>query len=316
MASFNAGLGQVTATATALPEEIPGAFVAIDAGYERPQIDEEPADLPKRSLLLPVAIILVGLIAAAAVAAYISKNAKSAPAFEDLGAGISNSTGLRGNLQVRWQGSGQYQVKFEPIDPLQSSGFSYVAANPRGLMSINIRILDATGFALCNKEVWFPSTGGATGDGKDVFQNAKGETGKVTSFSAQGLLPCTEDQFRQASYWDFNTNFPTLAEQDSLMRHTATEKARKEAARLAMERRSGSSFTAEGYDGATGYDETENVLETRLGRNFVVARATDRSAASAWAESNSLFHYKCDQRSRCALTQAGGGSTIYVTAMQ
>jgi hypothetical protein len=294
---------------------IPGSFVPIQFDSEDPYGTAQARPPKKMPIFFPIAVVLVlAFVAVAAAALYVRApiGGAGAQAFQDFGAGISNATGLRGKLQVRWQGAAQYQVKIEPIDPLQSAGFSYIAANPQPGMSIIIRILDATGYALCTKEVGYSS-----GNGKDVFQNAKDDSGKVVSFSAQGVLPCTADQFRQASYWDFNTNFPTIAEQNRLMRQTAAERARREeAAKRMADNRPGAGFFAQGDDGAAGYDAGLNVLETRLGRNFLVARPVDRMTANAWVANNALFHYKCDQHSRCALTGAGSGTTIYGTAMQ
>ena len=299
----------------AAPHEVQGGvhYTSYD-----PYQQEEEAAPPKKSLLVPVAVLLVALVAAGGAADFFffKNSSGSAQTFQDLGAGISNATGLRGSLQVRWEkNQAQYQIKFEPIDPLQTNGFVYVLSNPPAPMTLKIRILDATGFALCNKEIAFPFSGGTPG-GMDVFQNTVSSEGKVTDFAAQGLLPCTEDQFRQASYWDFNTNFPTLAEQDAMLKSVAAEKARKAAAQRAIERRSGAGFTAEGYDAVIGYDSTRNAIESRLGRVFSVTRAADRTMATNWANSSALFHYKCDQHARCSLTHSGGGTTIFVVALQ
>jgi hypothetical protein len=302
--------------ASATGHGIPGSFVPIQFDSEDPYGTAQARPAKKTPIFFPIAVVLVlSFVAVAAAALYVRApiaGAAGAQSFQDFGAGISNATGLRGRLQVRWQGAAQYQIKIEPIDPLQSAGFSYVAANPEPGMLINIRILDSAGYALCTKEVGF-----SRANGKDLFQNAKDDSGKVISFSAQGILPCTAEQFRQASYWDFNTNFPAIAEQNRLMRQTALERARREeAAKRLADHRPSAGFFAQGDDGAAGYDAGLNVLESRLGRNFLVARPVDRLTANAWVASNALFHYKCDQHSRCTLTGAGGGTTIYGTAMQ
>jgi len=98
--------------------------------------------------------------------------------------------------------------------------------------------------------------------------------------------------------------------------HSAKAPAQKETIQRSLRRRGASSFTAEGDDGVVEFDPSRNLLATRLGRDFALSNANDRTTALTWAESYSLFHYKCDQRSHCALTRAGGGPTIYVTAIQ
>ena len=66
----------------------------------------------------------------------------------------------------------------------------------------------------------------------------------------------------------------------------------------------------------TGYDASRKMLQTGLGRSFLVSGSAGQSTASAWAANSVLFHYKCDQRSRCVLTHAGGTDSLSVFALQ
>lgn len=280
--------------------------------------------------IFPPRLFLIG-IGAAVVAGLVlygvarAKSTTGPVAFQDLGAGISNATGLRGNLKARWQGSAaQYQLEIEPIDPLQSAGFSYVAANPPQPLSIHMKLLDATGFAVCGKDVLFPFDPASPGEkdrerGQDMLQSSVGDDGKVISLSAQGTLPCTPAQYKQVVYWDFSTDFPALAEQDSLMKQTAQLKSRQEMQRhaaLIRLRTPRSAFYMEGDDRMVGYDASRDVLESRLNRIFLVTGSGPQSMANLWANSSALFHYKCDQRSHCMLTRAGGAQRLSVTLLQ
>jgi hypothetical protein len=171
---------------------------------------------------------------------------------DDLGAGIDNASGLRGHLVTRWQGKAQYMLKIEPLDPRYSDGFAAVTGNPTGPISINIRLLDSSGFALCGKEIvlrFDPSHAGRIAmpvaknkaeaeklaalrqadlervsaqekdreSGKDAFQNILGSDGAVEGLWAQGELPCSPDQYKRFDYWDLSTNFPTLPQQDQIL---------------------------------------------------------------------------------------------------
>ena len=173
-----------------------------------------------------------------------------------MGAGIANGSGIRGHLVTRWQqGKPQYMLKLEPLDPRDNAGFAAVAANPPTPISINIRLLDSTGFALCGKEIVLRFDPAARAvqtplqftrkradtarlldeqqanllqiaqqektreSGKDIFQNIQGSDGSVEALWAQGDLPCSPDQYKRFDYWDMATNFPTLAEQDVLLGH-------------------------------------------------------------------------------------------------
>src|SRR3569833_1069807 len=152
-------------------------------------------------------------------------------------------------------------------------GFSHVVLNPSIPLSVNMRLLDATGFALCGKDIPFhfdpqnaavqvpmPSPVGANGkilsaaernaayhaarqsavaqmqaaeavreQWKDVFQSQTGPDGLVTAVNVQGSLPCSPDQYKRASYWDLNTNFPTLDEQAALLDPRAAARQARDA---------------------------------------------------------------------------------------
>jgi hypothetical protein len=161
---------------------------------------------------------------------------------------------------TRWQGKAQYMLKIEPLDPRDADGFSAVAANPSGPISINIRLLDSAGFALCGKEIvlrFDPSRVRHSNlqlpkkqsdaekllaqqqeyvqrvsmqekereNGKDLFQNIQASDGSVEALWAQGDLPCSPDQYQRFDYWDLSTNFPTLAEQDHVLGRKPAEAA-------------------------------------------------------------------------------------------
>jgi hypothetical protein len=312
-------------------QTVAGMITEASAGH----VTERPADRvaePEKPALSPRILaprILVGLLLALVIGVFLiclagCKMSPDPNAFQDLGKGISNATGLKGSLKTRWDGkAAQYQLEIEPIDPLQSAGFSYVTANPPGPLSLHIKLLDATGYAVCGKDVFFPfgrlNSGQADREsGQDVLQTAIGDDGKVVSLSAQGILPCTPAQYKQADYWDFSTDFPTLAEQDALRRRPAELKAKLEAQKRALLERQKAglpAFYMEGDDQADGYDASHEVLQTR-NKSFLVAGQGQQTTASLWASTGVLIRYKCDQRALCVLTKAGGGQSLSVTALQ
>jgi hypothetical protein len=226
------------------------------------QLGEESGIRPSRNSS-GFLVLLVGLfvIACGAFLVLTQKGTKAAkpkfaPNSDDLGAGISQASGLRGHLVTRWQGNAQYMLKIEPLDPRNADGFAAVTADPSKPISINIRLLDSAGFALCGKEIvlrYDPARARHANmalpkrksdaekllaqtqtvaqqerqreSGKDVFQNIQGSDGAVEALWAQGDLPCSPDQYQRFDYWDLSTNFPTLAEQDQAPGHKHTETA-------------------------------------------------------------------------------------------
>jgi hypothetical protein len=202
-------------------------------------------------LMLAAAVLAIGSVVILTQNNHPGKP-KMAMDSDDLGAGIDNASGLRGHLVTRWQGKAQYMLKIEPLDPRYSDGFAAVAGNPTGPISINIRLLDSSGFALCGKEIvlrYDPTHANRIAApaarnkaeaeklaalrqvdlervsaqekdrerGKDAFQNIQDSGGTVEALWAQGELPCSPDQYKRFDYWDLSTNFPTLPEQDQIL---------------------------------------------------------------------------------------------------
>jgi hypothetical protein len=153
---------------------------------------------------------------------------------------------------TRWQDKkAQYQLKVEPIDPRANAGFALVTGTPTQPISINVRVLDSSGFALCGKEILLPFDPAALQQnpklpknkaeadkilaareadtqrmrvqerqregGRDVFQTIAGSDGNIEALWAQGTLPCSPEQYKKFDYWDLTSNFPTLAQQQDLL---------------------------------------------------------------------------------------------------
>jgi hypothetical protein len=78
---------------------------------------------------------------------------KPKPAFDDLGLGIFNAAGLKGHLMAQWEGKAEYRLRIEPIDQQQLAGFGATVTNPPRPLSIDIRLMDSSGFVLCGKKI-------------------------------------------------------------------------------------------------------------------------------------------------------------------
>src|SRR6185437_4500616 len=143
--------------------------------------------------------------------------------------------------------------------------------HPPAALWINLRLLDSTGYALCSKQIAFrpgpartnvnlallkqpavrilnvsatspPAAGSGrpapspAGQSPDTFQNVIGDDGQIASVYVQGVLPCTEAQYKKFNYWDFTTNFPSVEQQETLMKAPAIARARAAAAALAAQK--------------------------------------------------------------------------------
>lgn len=293
-----------------------------------------------------VAMVLLGAgILASVIFIFLMLNkptsSASAPSFEDLGPGVSNIAGLKGHLVTRWQKGVQYQLKFEPLFAIYAPGFSFTVGHPPGPLWINLRLLDSTGYQLCGKQVEFhivparsnidftllrqpavrkltvsvasPNAPTPAGRKPDTFQNDLGDSGQIASVYAQGVLPCSEAQYKKFNYWDFSTNFPSLDKQDALMKAPAIAEARAAAAaREAQNRKEARSphYFVEGDTAVRGYDQATATLQAGTGQSFIVVKRAELATANSWAESNAQIHYKCDTYSNCMLTRAGDGRSV------
>lgn len=321
---------------------------------------ETPAPAPKRSSSSLLVLAGFGLLVVFVVILYLMTRPKPTIEPGDLGPGVSAGNGLRGHLVTRWEGKARdgktlYQLRIEPMDMRPLNGaFSLVTTTPMRPIYMNVRLLDATGFALCGKQIIFafdpakaalasklqsPKKGDASQvaaakaandaslqsqqaaevereRGKDVFQNESNSDGQVTAVNAQGSLPCSLDQYKRADYWDFDTNFPTIAEQTALVDPVAARAQQQpkgpadepRVTRRKAQKKPVSSFFIQGDDRITDYDASRGLLELG-GKSFLIGNGGQADAAR-WASNYLLVHYKCDQHASCVLTAGGGTSRV------
>ena len=139
-----------------------------EQGYEEDELDEEYVDpaegeLPPPQRKRPNVVLIGGfalLTIFAVVAFYLARPKPSTLQAGDMGPGVVATSGLRGHLTTRWEGNEKtgrlaYQLRIEPMEDRWQAGFSKVTLHPPMPLSVNVRLLDASGFALCGKEVVF-----------------------------------------------------------------------------------------------------------------------------------------------------------------
>jgi hypothetical protein len=244
------------------PPEKPERFIANPYESAEPLESTPIRRAPQRGSEYTMLLIGLAVLVVVAIGIYFLKQPKATPPGADLGQAVFNAGGIRGHLVTRWEGKAIYKLELEPLDPTYAAGFAYAAAHPPGPIQFNLRILDASGFALCSKQVVLPfdpttvpaddsNLPGGRGEKareeraaaeqadlqarqsretqresvNDVLQAKLGNDGNVASLFTQGNLPCTADQYAHFDYWDFSTNFPTVQEQHDLITHKAQREA-------------------------------------------------------------------------------------------
>ena len=296
-------------------------------------------------------IIMVALAAAVAAGSYFvytnQKQVSAKKAMNDLQQGVITASGIRGHLVTKWENKQtRYMLKIEPIDPRQDVEFAAILGTPQVPMSITVRVLDATGFALCGKEILIPfdpsKAAAATArpgskkspapneaalsqavaqeqareKGNDIFRRVYNQDGKVEGLWAEGALPCSPDQYDRSDYWDMTTTMPTIAEQDKMTGKTTpvskpvSEDDRKAAARKKLLKPVTSAFYVEGDEYASSFEPVRGILWAGPGHHFTLLRKTDLPTVAAWADDGALVHFKCDQHAGCFLNRAGSTNLI------
>jgi hypothetical protein len=270
----------------------------------------------------------------------------------DLGSVSSTVVGLKGRLFTKWDKNLQYRLTFEPSAPERLAGFSTAIENSPHPLSIGIQLTDPQGFVLCSKSILIkydsrnaePAEGDAETEevaadpqvrsrraelaeaqesvreqGNDVFQNQLGANGQVTTVTAQGDLPCTASAYESAVAWNFSPDFPSVAEQEALIRHLGEKPARDAAnspAAIAARRRPAAraaanpppKFYIEGEDAIVDYDAAAGIIATRGGKNFTIDKAGVEAASLKGHDFPLHVHYRCDQFGNCTLYTAGVGT--------
>lgn len=253
----------------------------------------------------------------------------------DLGQAVVVASGLRGHLitESAPDKSIHYKLKIEPINLPEQDSFARLSAANAAPLVFNIRVLTQLGDAICGKQVVLPSVAAPTVPaGSDSLQRIKASTGVVSSLWAQGTLPCSPDQYARFSYWDFSTNFPTVADQDraaGIDQRAETgapsaQAAQPQAAQSAQSAKSSAQsarrrpapkkpqavYFLQGDDHISAFEPGRNILTVGPGRSFIILRAADLATAAAWADDAALVHYTCDPQANCALRRSGSSAVL------
>ncbi|MGO9317412.1 MAG: hypothetical protein ACLPXT_14725 [Terracidiphilus sp.] len=258
----------------------------------------------------------------------------------DMGPVISDATGLKGHLYIKWEKTLQYRLTFETIYPEQQAGFALAVSNPLYPLSIEIHLQDAQGVVLCSREIVLkydarsaaatynlPSKPAEAIDftqldateqereqGMDIFHNQIAPNNKVAAINAQGEIPCSKRAYEKTALWSFSTNFPSLSEQDEWLERqrerragaTQNSAARKKAAAKSADKLL--PYSIEGDDQIVEFDINRGVIETSGRKTFFANKTIMGSADTVWQDYPVNIHFRCDQNSNCTLMHAGAGA--------
>jgi hypothetical protein len=322
-------------------------FRAAESANEPQPARPEAAKPGTKSIVILVA--LAAMLGVAAVLAFTmlsrselpSLNAltksKPVPLYVDMGNRRFDPAGLAGRLIVRWDGNAAYQLYLDPLDPQQMAGFQTLAEDPPHPLSVLIRLLDASGLVACEKEIVFPTPARPanavdpqqaliprTTSGGDTVQGMAGSDGQIAEITSAGPLPCSIDEYRRLTGWQFSSNFPTVADQEgplarALKPGTAESGARFHSARgwrqspLQFERLAA---PIEGDDMIVGDNAARGTVDTNSGRVFLVVASAWRTHMSEWQIFPAAIHFRCEKTGVCTLTRMSSRTMLQARLMR
>jgi hypothetical protein len=162
---------------------------------------------------------------------------------------------------------------------------------------------------------------------KTLFQDDVSPVGQVTSISAQGILPCTKQQFDNVASWGLTTNFPNVVQPVTSANSGLNPKAagepsggdetseKKPEARKATEdgrvkRRPAlpePPIYIEGDDAIMLVDPSNGVIETREGKTLMLDKSDPILNALKGQDFPIPIHYRCDQTGNCTVAGVNTG---------
>jgi hypothetical protein len=326
-------------------------------GAKAPAEGSQKSDPSRTKLYIGIgAVAGLGLIFGSVVALVSHMGGPEEP--HDWGSVTSDSTGLKGHLFTQWDKQLGYRLAIQPSDPNRQAGFAYAVAHSPRPLAIEIHLRDAQGFIVCSRDILLkydpanapalaasnPALQAAPADaanaaanppahaveellaaqeaerelGKEIFKNDIGPDGQIAAIDAQGELPCLEKAYGSAFSWSFAPDFPSLAEQEALLKGqnepqasvgqppAATPAPRRKAPRISAPPLL--SFTIEGDDAIVEFDVSQGTIETRAGKTFLFSKASGEIVNPKWQDYPVGIHYKCDQASACTITHSGAGA--------
>jgi hypothetical protein len=250
----------------------------------------------------------------------------------DLGPVTSDAAGLNGRMFLQWDKKLQYRMTLEPNYPDQLAEFSAAVTSSQQPLSVQINLLDIKGFVLCSKDILLKYNArdeqlapeaqaaqeAARERGRDVFENQTGPDGRITAINAHGDLPCSAKAYEKALSWSFTTNFPSLADQNELLKrekepqsktaHPSAEEDAEHKKKAAKAQAKLLPFSVEGDDAIVDLDAFRGTIVTRGRKTFFVDKTSPALTNTRWQDYPVAIHYRCDRSAECTLMNSGAGA--------
>jgi len=324
-----AGFRVVPFAETGTQEELYGFRAAMAAAQPPPEAAQKTT---KAIPWFTVALAAAALACIPLVILATMKVVKPKPPvpYYDLGSWRFDAAGLGGRLIVRWDGSANYQLSINPLDPDQIPGFQAVAQDPPHLLSFTVRLRNAKDVVVCQKEIIIPTMNQLTNGpdhaqalltqttlSGDTAQNVAGDQGQIGEIDLSGQLACPLEAYRQITAWDFSTNFPNLDDQAVWLKHENTLTAGKKPHSSDGVNYGPYSLVKslpsplEGDDVIVSDNPSRGIVATSSGRAFLVGMNVLTNRALDWQSFPASVHFRCEKNAMCAVTRLNSRTTVH-----
>jgi hypothetical protein len=282
------------------------------------QPGEKAAAPPRSSRKTKILIGLIVLLFAGLAAYVVMDLLKPVPpvAYVDLGNMRHDAAGMAGRLIAHWGDGPTYQLSLDPLDSQNAANFQLVTTNPQHPLAVIIRLKNAAGLAVCQKEIIFPvreaqPQGPQLSSSGDTVENIVGTDSKITEIRAEGPLNCSEDAYKSLVAWDFVSNNST-ADGNEWKKEEDELKAQQKAASAHGSAQKSQRLPApiEGDDVIVGDNPGKGLMETSAGRTFLVGAGKYKGRAPEWQTFPAAIHFRCDIYARCTLSRPNSNATL------
>lgn len=207
---------------------------------------------------------------------------------------------IKGMLHTEWRdGALKYKFFIEPDDKTLAEAFDRIVRNGHvgDLISANVDLRDAAGFALCKVNI-------------SGLSRVSASTGTIAALETEGEdHGCSRAEYVEATDWSFGGRFfPDLSERELPTKPNASA-ATSPPKVIAL---------ADAEDSLTGFDYLNtHHLETRAGHTFVLERVGEADMALSWADydevqgTSTKLKLSCKNQSDCLIENERNGQAVH-----
>jgi hypothetical protein len=287
----------------------------LDPGQEKKASEEKKSSPNYLMIVLLAAAAACCVVLVVLMVPSLGKSKKVTANYVDLGNERFEPAGVGGRLIARWGEGAIYRLSLDPLELKDAARFQSLARNAQHPVSVVIRMKNAAGIAVCQKEI---ALAGASAQpqktsGGDTVQLVSGGDGQIEEITAEGPIACPLKVYQSLTAWDFYFNGMPASGALPKEGQAGKSRAGEQGSALQIQRLSG---PIEGDDVIVADNTQRGTVETSAGRTFLVGTAGLRKRAPGWQVFPAAIHFRCDRNAVCTLSRSNATSTLQARLMK